>query len=559
MGAGIFEAEVADTTYEFEGPGADMYAFTIWSLTNHGLWSTTGNMDVTATNYILGDFYDSDADAMGQDGCIDFASEAKALIEAGAASVDPDPAQLVRYLTFGYVPSPGSAFRGLERLEPGTMLVADENDIETHRYWELPEAASPVQTRDHDWWKKAIFEQLTRATRDRLRSDVPLGLFLSGGIDSGLVLAAARRVTNGPLNTFTIGFDDPRFDESELAARTARQFGTQHQCLRAHGDPAPAIDEVAAVFDEPFGDASAVPTLMVSRLAREHVTVVLSGDGGDETFAGYRRHQAVRAADGLSALLPPAGARFLSRVLGEMANGTAGRGAVGQLRRFCTALGLPAELRSLYWSTFFRAPLRKRFLSPDLLDAAGGVDPEAETLRRLTKASAAGAQSGSRLQRVLREDQRSYLPDDLLVKVDLASMSCGLEVRCPWLDHRLVEQAAGLPDELLNSWHGRRQTKIVLRELARDLLPRQVAQAPKRGFGVPLAAWFSGGPLQRIGQERLLSQRFAARGILRAGAAQHLWSRHQSGREDWSAFLWILLALDASVEAIETARTRQDA
>lgn len=468
---------------------------------------------------------------------VSFASEPKALL-AGGAEVHPDAGALVRFLASGYVPGEGSAFSGLQRVPPGGTVLfdakqVDQKQVDVRRYYTPPEP-SPIE-RTLEGWKEPVFSALTRAVERRLQADVPVGVFLSGGIDSGLILAALR-ASGAPIpRTFTIGFDDPRFDERELAAKSARHLGVEPTVLVAAPLAEEALREITRVYDEPFGDASAYPTLLLSRLARPHVTVALSGDGGDEVFGGYRRHAALSLAERIARWSPAPARRFLASHFGEAGNGTAGRGTLGTFRRFASALGLDSAARNGYWSSFFRAPLRARFFHPRLIERAGAVDPDAEAAQVFERLT------GSPLRRGMGADLLRYLPDDLLVKTDMASMSCSLEVRAPFLDHELVALAAGLGDDLLV--RGSR-TKVVLRALAEDHLPREVAVAPKRGFGVPLAAWLRG-PLDGMAREWLNGERFSAREILREGAALELLDRHRSGREDWSSYLWLLLVLEA--------------
>lgn len=466
-----------------------------------------------------------------RDGRIDFASEPKALLAASDAAVRPDPAALVRFLCFGYVPGPGSAFLGFERVQPGERWVVDRGGVRVDRYWSLPEPAARENVEP-----RALVERfehlLAQATTERLAADVPLGVLLSGGIDSGLVLAAAAKAARRPIEAFTIAFADRAYDESALAAQTAKHLGVRMHVLEAKPLPADALLEIARVWDEPFGDASAYPTALVARLARSHVTVALSGDGGDEAFAGYRRYRALALSERIAATTPAALRRLFARAIGEVANGSAGRGSLGTFRRFASALGLAtASERQLVWSTYFRASVRERFLDADLRSAA---DPDAEA-----RAEFDGA-AGSVVERALRVDQARYLPDDLLVKMDTASMAVGLEVRSPLLDHRIVEFAATLPAHMRN---GSGDTKPLLRALAARVLTPEVATARKRGFGVPLAAWLRG-PFAGVARRVLLSERQTRRRVFAPGALRDLLERHASGREDWSQYIWLALVLE---------------
>lgn len=471
------------------------------------------------------------------DGAIEFASEAKALLAADDRAPEVDPAALLRYLTFGYVPDGHSAFSGLRRLGAGERLVAERKTREctVTRWYRAPEPRACSMTLDDA--ATELDTRLERAVERRLQSDVPLGIFLSGGIDSGLIAAAAQRIAKKhgarPPRAFSIGFDDPALDERELARSTAKHLGLELVEHVAQPRADEALARIVASFDEPFADSSAYPTLLVCELARREVVVALSGDGGDEAFAGYKRHRALRDAERLDRTLPRSIRGLIASAFGEPGNGVAGRGAFGQFRRFCSALGHHAARRNATWSTFFSASLRARFFRPEFLEAAG-CDPDREAEREFERAT------GSALRRALRVDLERYLPDDLLVKTDLASMAHSLEVRCPWLDREVVEFSLSLPDVLLIDGA---TTKAVPRALAERRLPRAVARAPKRGFGVPLAKWLRG-PLASVVADRLVSPRFEARGILRAGAAAEMIGLHASGREDWSSPLFALLVLE---------------
>lgn len=462
---------------------------------------------------------------------IDFASEPAALI-AGGARAECDPVALLDFLTFGYVCGERSAFVGIERVAPGTKVVFENGRLTTETWYRMPEALPRAITLDaaaDEAWKHIV-----PAVEERFWSDVPLGLFLSGGIDSGLIAAAAQELGRAP-RCFTIGFDDPRYDERELARATAKHLGLELVEQVVTPDPLRAIDDVAAAFDEPFADASAIPTLALSKLARQHVTVALSGDGGDESFAGYRRHRLIGGGSALDRVLPRVVRRVAAGCFRESGNGTAGRSFLGQVRRFASALPLDVAERNAYWATLFSSELRQRFLAPELLERARGHAPDALAVEAFR------ARPGTALRRCLDGDFERYLPDDLLVKTDRASMAHSLEVRCPLLARGVVEFARGLPDQVLLAGN---RTKAVLRELARRKLPATVATATKRGFGVPLVDWLRG-PLAKTARDRLTDPSFESRRIVRAEAVDDMLARHASAREDWSSQIYALLVFDA--------------
>lgn len=470
-----------------------------------------------------------------QDDLVRFASEPRALLVGSKTAVEPDPANLMRFLCLGAIPSPGSAFAGLRRLPAASMLVVEKDDIREELYWQPSAMEQRVATSgERDELGDDLYRRLLVATNDRLESDVPWGVLLSGGIDSGLVLAAATESNRAPPPTFTIAFEDARYDERALARATAKRLGSEHQVHVATLSGEDALNQIASTYDEPFGDPSAWPTLLLCRFAREHVKVVMSGDGGDELFAGYPRYRALQCTERLERLVPCGLLARVAGLVGEAANGTGGRSLLGRLRRLLSVGHLSAEERFLYWITFFRAPLRARWLHPEFLEQGQGVDPDHEVLELLRGGT------GGPVRRAQRYDVERYLRDDLLVKMDTASMACGLEVRSPFLDHRLLEWVMTVPEEALV---GGGTTKPVLRAAARSRLPAAVRKAKKRGLGVPLADWLRG-PLRATAERALLSDRFDRRRILREGAARELLGRHLAGREDWSSYLWLLLILE---------------
>jgi asparagine synthase (glutamine-hydrolysing) len=455
-----------------------------------------------------------------RDGGLAFASEVRSLREFPGFRADIDPAAVAEYLRLGYVPDPLCIYRGVRKLPPGHVLVWERGGgpARVERYW------SPVRAEVAIGEADAVAELrrlLSDAVRSHLESEVPLGAFLSGGVDSSAVVAEMARQLDRRVRTFSIGFDVDAFNEAPHAARVAAAIGTDHTELIVRPDADALVERVVLGFDEPFADSSALPTYLVAELARRHVTVALSGDGGDELFAGYTRY-----AELLGRRELPAWAR---RVLGPAARALP-HGAYGRNR----LLDLSRALRQRY-ATTVASPLAgaEGGVGRDLLPGVGA--PIDAPIRDLF-ASAAGRDLLTQLTLV---DLQSYLPGDILTKVDRMTMAVSLEARVPLLDHPLVEFAVSLPSALkLRDGTG----KWIFREAIRDLVPPSVLEKPKQGFAVPLAQWFRG-PLRyrldSLAADDAPVLQFAERGVVSRLCAEHL-----SGRRDQSGTLWRLLALD---------------
>jgi asparagine synthase (glutamine-hydrolysing) len=428
------------------------------------------------------------------------------------------------YLEAGYVPAPLSIFEGVHKLLPAHFLTWRAGRLSVERYWDYAGIAPELgwERRSEPDLLDELQEIVERSVRWRLLSDVPLGAFLSGGIDSTVVVGAMRRLASGPVKTFTIGFQERAFDESTHAAGVARELGTEHQCEQLSVDQLlELVPLFAAEYDEPFYDISAFPTLALSRMARQHVTVALSGDGGDESFAGYHYYA---LAESLAKLrrLPLRGA--LARGLARLPS--------HRLRLLAGALSQSSDARAF---AFMRS-IAKDFapvLSPDLLSSTRGIGDcfEEEAARYPSGLSAA--------TRGMRLDCRFTLPDDYLVKVDVASMAFSLEAREPLLDHALVEWGMRLP----LAWKLREgQSKWLLRRLAERYVPRELLDRPKQGFVVPMERWLRG-PLREWARERCEDDALFAKVPLDRAAVRRLLDLHLSEQRDVHPLLWSVLAL----------------
>jgi asparagine synthase (glutamine-hydrolysing) len=462
-----------------------------------------------------------------RDGTLAWASELKALAQLPGLARDVDLGALDAYLSLQYVPDPKTALRGVRRLPPAHSLVVERGgEPRVARYWQLEPA--PLSLSEDEWLER-VREEVRGAVRRRLIADVPLGALLSGGIDSSVIVALMAQESGGPVRTFTIGFADARYDEREYARAVAERWSTEHEELVAEPRADELLPRLAWTFDEPFGDASALPTYLVCELARRRITVALAGDGGDEAFAGYERYLAHGLAGRLSWVPGTAAA---ARALRALPGGrTDLRAPLVRAARFLDVVGTPAEARYGRLMEIFPAGLRRELWTDDALAEIGEPASAATLLGRPRLPGTAGLQL---------LDAETYLPGDLLRKADLASMAHSLELRAPLLDTDVLELTLALPDSLRTS--GRRG-KLALRRAFADVLPAPVAGRGKKGFGVPLAAWFRG-ELQELSRDLLLDPRARSRGWFRPAAVERLVADHASGRADHGHRLWCLVMLE---------------
>jgi asparagine synthase (glutamine-hydrolysing) len=499
-----------------------MFAFAIWDAPRRQLFLARDRLGKKPL------CYQQDAEALR------FASEAKAILQDPAVEPQPDPVGVSRYLTYGYVPSPGSAFQGMRKLPPAHYLLFREGKTEVVRYWQL--RRSQKLHRPEGEWCREILARLEEAVRLRLVSDVPLGAFLSGGIDSSAVVAMMSHASGGVIKTFSIGFDEPEYDELRFARQVAERFGTEHHELVVRPDATAILPKLAWHYDEPFGDSSAVPTYYVAQMTRRHVTVALNGDAGDEDFGGYDRYVASLLAASFDRL---PGARLLRRAirwgLRLWPQGGRRTSLLSRGRRFLDGLTELPERRYARWFCHFYGDRKDELCSPEFR-AAWGEDDALEVLLRAYRESDAT----DFLDATLGVDAALYLPDDLLVKVDIASMAHSLEARSPFLDHEFMEFAATIPSNL--KVRGRVKKHILKRALS-GLLPDEILHRPKMGFGMPIDHWFRH-ELRDLAYDTLLGPRCLARGYFRPEALRRLLDEHTRGTANWHYLLWTLLMLE---------------
>jgi len=460
------------------------------------------------------------------DGRLFFASEAKCLLVNPEIDREIDPAALDHYLAYLYTPRDRSIFRGIRKLLPGHFLRLRDGRVSVERYWQLP-AVETFCGSEADALDE-LERTLATAVESHLLSDVPIGAFLSGGIDSSLVVALMARVSQRPVKTFSIGFEESEFNELPHARRVASHLGTEHHEFVVRPDATRILDRLIWHFDEPFADSSAIPTWYVSELARQHVTVVLSGDGGDELFGGYDRYLPHPHVQSFDRLAPGVGRALASAAWRALPHGARGKNFLRHVSR-------DGQGRYLDSVTFFHADERQSLLSPDVRAALGRWDAERffsapfERLSRLPFAA-----------QMMAFDFETYLPEDCLTKVDRMSMAHSIESRVPLLDHRVIEFAASLPAAMKIS-AGRR--KHLLKEVAFRLVPRELLERPKQGFGVPIGHWFRGSMRDVFG-DVLTSASARQRGYFNGAFVDRILDEHLAGRRDHSLRLWQLVVFE---------------
>jgi len=455
-----------------------------------------------------------------------FGSELKSLLEAPDLPRDVDLDALDHYLSFLYTPRDGSIFKSVRKLPPGHLLTWQDGRLAVEQYWQMPAAESfRGSEADAVHQLRAV---LADAVRCHLLSDVPLGAFLSGGIDSSLVVGLMAEASGARVKTFSIGFDEPAFDELEHARRVAAHFGTDHHEFVVKPDAISILDRLVSHFDEPFADSSAIPTWYVSEMARRHVTVVLSGDGGDELFGGYDRyvpHPRVVAFDRYS---PRALRRVAAIAAAQLPHGARGK-------NFLRHVGRDDQGRYLDAIRFFGADEKPALLTSDVQRRLAGPDPETRLARHFERFADLPWPS-----QMMRFDAETYLPEDVLTKVDRMSMAHSIESRVPLLDNDVIAFAAALPASLKIK-NGRR--KHVLKEVAATLLPREILDRRKQGFGVPLGTWFRGN-LRELFADTLLSPASLQRGYFQPAFVRQIVQEHLSGKRDHTLRLWQLVVFE---------------
>lgn len=471
------------------------------------------------------------------DGWLVFGSEIKALLEHPAVTRRLNESLIPHYLAYGYAPSPDTLFQGIHSVKPGHMMTIDlgsgEPVITEKCYWSPPHPSGDQDKRSEEDIASELLAHLRWAVRMRLVSDVPLGAFLSGGVDSAAIVALMTRESRKQVKTFSIGFaGEQSFDETRFARQIAARFVTEHHEFIVEPKVVDLVDELVWHHDQPFGDSSAIPTYLVSKMAREFVTVVLTGDGSDELFAGYNRFQAAVMA-GYYDHLPQFAHRAIDGALAHLPESTEYGGFVRNANRFVRAATRPLSERYLSWVRYVPGRWVSALLSEDAEHA----------VQLHYQAQFSGqdhGQNGDIVGQLLDVNLRTYLLDDLLVKTDRASMAASIEARSPFLDHQMVQFVTAIPTSLKLRWG---TSKYILKKALRGVLPDKIIDRKKHGFGVPVGSWFRG-DLSGYLRSVLLGERSRARGIWRFEALEDMIETHSSAKADLGQALWTLLTFE---------------
>ena len=461
-----------------------------------------------------------------------FGSELKTIANCPSFRREISSRAIDQFLTYQYVPHPHTIYEHSRKVPPGHTVVVREGQLKVSKYWQVDWRREQDITPSEA--SKQLTELLTDSIRLRLRSDVPLGAFLSGGVDSSLIVALAQSQLDQPLHSFSIGFSEADFDETAYARQVATWMRTEHREFQVAPDAVGILDQLAWHYDEPFGDSSAIPTWHLCEMTRKHVTVALSGDGGDELFAGYERYRALSMsrwfehAFGLKYLLG-------SSLIQKLPTSNRQRSFIRRLQRFGAALHQPIARRYMNWIQIFPEGMRADLYQPDFVASLPDEDPF-----QFFEGAWAETQGRDLVSQASLSDLTTYLPCDLMTKVDIASMAHGLECRQPFLDYRLVEFAAALPSKL--KFRGGKGKRL-LRDTFDKLLPRQIWERRKMGFGVPLGVWFRN-ELRDLTHARLLGTDARCHQYFRPEAIEQIFNQHITGRVNHSYRLWNLLMFE---------------
>ena len=456
-----------------------------------------------------------------------FGSEFQALLADSAIERDLDYEALDEYMSFMSVPAPLTIYKQIRKLPPAHVLVRDARGTRVQRYWKL--AYLPKRKITEQDAAAEVRRLLTEAVRKRLISEVPLGAFLSGGVDSSAVVAIMAGLSNRPVKTFSIGFDDPRFNELPHARRVAERYHCEHHEFEVHPNAIEILPSMARHYGEPYADSSAIPSFYLAQLTRKHVTVALNGDGGDEAFAGYGWHYAARLAERWQRLPQPVRDAAESVVSALVPAGADRRSTWSRAVRFLKGASRPRPEMYRNFLSVYTPDLKQQLYSNGMPRDADRLGPIFAELDRLDAVDA-----------MLAADVAWYLPTDLLVKMDIATMAHSLESRSPFLDWQLTEFVATLPSDF--KLRGR-TSKYLLKLAVADIVPDVNMHRPKQGFAVPIASWFRG-ELKEFLADHVLSDRFHARGLFHAAEVRRIFDDHQLGKHDYAHHLWVLLMLE---------------
>jgi asparagine synthase (glutamine-hydrolysing) len=502
-----------------------MFAICVWDRTKQTMFMARDRMGVKPFYY-----------ALLPDGMFIFGSELKSLRAHPGLPHAIDPQAVEDYFAYGYVPEPKTIYLGARKLSPGfTLTITIGQPIpQPKQFWDVPfKLHAPMSMQDAEG---ELIERLREAVKIRLKAEVPLGAFLSGGVDSSAIVAMMAGLMKDPVNTCSIAFQEKAFDESQYAEQVARQYKTEHVTETVDTDDYALLDTLADLYDEPYADSSAIPTYRVCQLARKRVTVALSGDGGDENLAGYRRYRYAMAEDSVRSKIPSGLRKLVFGPLGKYYPK-----ADWAPRVFRAKTTFEALSRDLVEGYFHGVSIMSDDMRAQLFSDKFRKNLQGYQAIDVMKGHAANSPTDDPLSMIQYLDMKTYLPGDILTKVDRASMAHALEVRVPLLDHKLVEWISGLPPEM--KLHGS-EGKYIFKKALEPHLTEEILYRKKMGFAVPLATWFRG-PLRQRVRESLLGDTLASTGIFNTAYLAQMVEHHESGRRDYSAPIWTVLMFEA--------------
>jgi asparagine synthase (glutamine-hydrolysing) len=497
-----------------------MFAFAIWDGGNDKLFLARDRLGVKPLYY----FFDGRR--------LVFGSELKAILQCRDIPREIDRRALDAFLTFEYIPAPLSIFAQIQKLPAGHVLTLEGGEITTRQYWDLQYGRVKA---DEQELTEALYKLLKDSVRMRLISDVPLGAFLSGGIDSSALVCLMSELMDRPVKTFSIGFDDPSYNELEHARTVARHFGTDHHELTIRPDVVNLVSGLIRHLDEPLADVSIFPTYLVSKLARQHVTVVLSGDGGDELLGGYEWYVAEKLARYYRFLPEAVKTRWIPSLVGLVPPSPQKKGPVNKLKRFVEGSALPESLRHFRWSSFLTEAAKRELYTEELRQSVNHGD----TCARFTEYFDVCADADATWQEQFA-DVKTYLADDILVKVDRMSMANSLEARTPYLDYRVAEFSAGIPSHLKLKGF---TTKYLLKRSMASKLPPSILERKKEGFSIPMKNWLQA-ELRPMMEDILSPARIRRGALFNEGYIEKLKSDHLKGVANHAHQLWSLMVLE---------------
>ena len=513
------DTEVIVNAFEEFGPDClkklrGMFAFAIWNFRDETLFIARDRVGKKPLFYTI-----------AEDGNFVFGSELKTLLVHGEFKREIDIAALDAYLTFGYVPEENCILKNVNKLPPGRFLIFKGGQVTTEKYWDF-DYAEPQNIKTEAEYAEILREKIRESVKIRLISEVPLGAFLSGGVDSSTIVAMMSQGSDSPVKTFSIGFKEDSFDELKYARIAAKHFGTDHHEFIVTPDLFDLVDELVWHFDEPFSDPSSLPTYMLSKMAREHVTVVLSGDGGDELFAGYSRYVINEKRRGFAKLPRSVRQGVLRSISSRLPHGARGK-------NYLYNISLDSTDRYIDSVSCFNGPKKESLYSDGFRNRLNGSFWKSEQDFR---AFADSVSTGNDIDKLLYLDSKTYLPGDILTKVDRMTMANSLEARMPLLDHESIELVVGIPSNLKMKGL---ETKHILKKAMEGIVPDEILYREKQGFGVPIGEWINIQLRDRIVGD-LGDRRTLERGFFNVGYIQTLLKEHSTGRRDHSHALWVL-------------------